>query len=399
MVAPAARPDAMRRHNLALILAQVHRDGALTRAELTARLGLSRSTIGALVTDLVDLGLVQESVPTGGTRAGRPSHVVGPHADGPFVVAVDVDVTHITCAAVGLGGVLLERQVIAFDSPPAPDEAARQIVAAVPELARQGGLVGAPVCVGVSVPGTVDRHTGTVGFAPNLGWRDAAFGSMLTDLASPHIPVVVGNDADLAALAEHSRGAARGHDDVVFLMGRIGVGAGIIVNGEPLRGYRGHAGEIGHNVVDPSGPECHCGKHGCLETYVGDHALLALAGRANSPTDFESGVVITAAREGDERACNAVRTVARSLGQVLGGLVNAFNPELILLGGTFAEILDIARPDVETTLAEHAFNGPGENVVVARAGLAHDSALVGASEIAFAQLLADPLGGRALAAR
>ena len=77
MVAPAARPDAMRRHNLALILAQVHRDGALTRAELTARLGLSRSTIGALVADLVDLGLVQESVPTGGTRAGRPSHVVG----------------------------------------------------------------------------------------------------------------------------------------------------------------------------------------------------------------------------------------------------------------------------------------------------------------------------------
>src|ERR1700761_1914821 len=87
MVAPAARPDAMRRHNLALILAQVHRDGALTRAELTSRLGLSRSTIGALVTALVDLGLVQESVPSGGTRAGRPSHVVGPHADGPFVVA------------------------------------------------------------------------------------------------------------------------------------------------------------------------------------------------------------------------------------------------------------------------------------------------------------------------
>ena len=115
MVAPAARPDAMRRHNLALILAQVHRDGALTRAELTARLGLSRSTIGALVADLVDLGLVQESVPTRRHARRPPSHVVGPHPDGPFVVAVDVDVTHMTCAAVGLGGALLARQVVEFD--------------------------------------------------------------------------------------------------------------------------------------------------------------------------------------------------------------------------------------------------------------------------------------------
>jgi predicted NBD/HSP70 family sugar kinase len=305
----------------------------------------------------------------------------------------------MTCAAVGLGGALLARQVVEFAVPPAPDDVARQIVATGPELARLAGLSGVPVCVGVSVPGTVDRHTGTVGFAPNLGWRDAAFGSMLADLASPHTPVVVGNDADLAALAEHSRGSARGHDDVVFLMGRIGVGAGIIVNGEPLRGYRGHAGEIGHNVVDPSGPPCHCGKHGCLETFVGDHALLSLAGRPDVHPDIECREVIEAARSGDERAGAAVRTVARSLGQVLGSLVNSLNPELILLGGTFGEVLDVARAEVEGALASHVFNGPGEQVVLARAGLAQDSALIGAAEIAFAQLLADPLGGRALAAR
>ena len=90
----------------------------LTRAELTARLGLSRSTIGALVADLAELGLVEESVPSGGTRAGRPSHVVGPHPRGPFVVAVDVDVTHMVAAAVGLGGTLLARHVAEFEQPP-----------------------------------------------------------------------------------------------------------------------------------------------------------------------------------------------------------------------------------------------------------------------------------------
>lgn len=389
----------MRRHNLALILGEVHRDGALTRAELTARLGLSRSTIGALVTDLAELGLVTESVPSGGTRAGRPSHVVGPSPDGPFVVAVDVDVTHLTCAAVGLGGGLLARRVVEFDAPPSPEEVAGQVVESIPGLAQLGGLSGPPVCIGVSVPGTVDRRNGTVGFAPNLGWRDAKFGALLTDLASPHVPVVVGNDADLAVLAEHSRGIARGRDDVVYLMGRTGVGAGIIVNGVPLRGFEGHAGEIGHNVVDSSGPPCHCGKYGCLETFVGDHALIDLAGREHGPGDHESLAVFAAAREGDERALAAVRTVARSLGQVLGNLVNMLNPEIILLGGTFADVLDMARPELEAALQNHVFTGPGEQVALFRPGLGEDSALIGAAEVAFAQLIDDPLGGRVLAAR
>lgn len=390
----------MRRHNLALMLAQVHRNGPVTRAELTARLGLSRSTIGALVNDLVELGLVEEVVPSGGTaRAGRPSHVVGPHVGGPFVVAVDVDVTHLTSAAVGIGGALLARHVVEFDQPPGPDEVARQILGSVPVLSRIAHLSAVPVCIGVSVPGTVDRHNGTVGFAPNLGWRDAAFGAMLTDLASPHVPVVVGNDADLAVLAEHSRGNARGRDDVVYLMGRTGVGAGIIVNGAPLRGHDGHAGEIGHNVVDSSGPVCHCGKQGCLETLVGDQALLTLAGRTERHGDRDSLDVIAAARSGDELAARAVRTLAGSLGQVLGSLVNTFNPEVIVLGGTFTEILDLARPEIEAGLADHVFNGPGEQVELSGPGLGQDSALIGAAEIAFAQLIADPLSGRALAAR
>jgi predicted NBD/HSP70 family sugar kinase len=390
----------MRRHNLALVLAQVHRDGALTRAELTTRLGLSRSTIGALVADLADLGLVEESVPSGGTRAGRPSHVVGPHPTGPFVVAVDVDVPHITTAAIGLGGALLARHVINADSdhPGTPERVAQQIVDSVPRLCELAGLDAPPVCIGVSVPGTVDRHHGTVGFAPNLGWRDAEFGKMLTALAPTHTPVMVGNDADLAVFAEHSRGSGRGCDDVVFLMGRTGVGAGIIVNGAPLRGHDGHAGEIGHNVVDSSGPKCHCGKRGCLETYVGDNALLGMAGRRRRH-DNDALLVFAAAREGQERAVASVRKVAASLGRAIAGLVNTLNPERVLLGGSFAEVLDVAGDDVQAALDNYVLDAPGETVLLSPPGLGRDSALIGAAEVAFAQLLSDPLGGRALAAR
>jgi predicted NBD/HSP70 family sugar kinase len=400
MASPAARPDAMRRHNLALILSQVHRDGALTRAELTARLGLSRSTIGALVADLADLGLVQESVPSGGTRAGRPSHVVGPHPHGPFVVAVDIDVTQVTAAAVGLGGELLARHVIPIASAEgaAPDQVAHLILDSVGPLQDLAGLSDAPVSIGVSVPGTVDRHNGTVGLAPNLGWRDSPFGAILTELASPHVPVVVGNDADLAILAEHSRGNARGCNDAVFLIGRTGVGAGIIVNGVPLRGHDGHAGEIGHTVVDLSGPRCHCGKRGCLETYVGDSALLSLAGRRRRG-DNDAALVFRAAREGQSRAAEAVRTVAASLGRAIAGLVNTLNPERVLLGGSFADVLDAAREDVEAALDDYVLDAPGETVLLCKPGLGTDSALLGAAEVAFAELLADPLRGGMLAAR
>jgi predicted NBD/HSP70 family sugar kinase len=389
---PAARPDAIRRHNLGLLLSQVHLDGALTRAELTQRLGLSRSTIGALVADLTDLGLVEESVPSGGARAGRPSHVVGPHPDAPYAIAVDVDIAHVTVAAVGIGGRVLERLDVPLDpAPAAPQVVARHIVESLPKLHMAVGGTGCPVGIGVSIPGTVDRRTGTVGFAPNLQWRNEKFGAMLAELASPALPVTIGNDADFSVLAEHTRGSGRGFDDVVFVIGRVGVGAGIIVNGSPLRGHDGHAGEIGHNVVDVSGPRCHCGKRGCLETLIGESALLKLAGRRQAPTAARVQAVIADAQAGQERAAAAVRAVAESLGRGLATMVNLLNPQRVILGGSLADVLAFAHAEVSKALDSYAMDAPGQTVQLCQPALGVDSALLGAAEVAFARLMADPL--------
>lgn len=387
----AARPDGIRRHNLALILRHVHRDGALTRAELTQRLGVSRSTVGALVSDLASLGLVEESVPSGGARVGRPSHVVGPHLAGPFVVGVDVDVTHVASASVCIGGVVLERRSIPT-GPPSPEEAADLVADAVAGLGRDSGrrVLG----VGVSVPGTIVKRTRTVGVAPNLEWRDVPLGDLLSERFGPDLPVAVGNDADLSLLAELSRGTARGCDDVVYLIGRTGVGAGIIVNGAPLLGRDGRPGELGHNVVDSNGPECHCGKRGCLETFIGDAALLRLAGRDVPLTDENVAAVFVDAQHGDAGALEAVRTVARWLGQALGSLVNTLNPQRVILGGSLSRVLEIARPEIEHALALYAFD-PGHPVELAQPRFGVDSALLGAAELAFAELLDDPFHGAA----
>ncbi|MGN6607334.1 MAG: ROK family protein [Jatrophihabitans sp.] len=394
---PAARPDAIRRHNLSLVLDHIHRDGALTRAELTQRLTVSRSTIGALVTDLVDLGLVTESVPSGNDRAGRPSHVVRPAPDGPYVLAVDLDVTGVSAAAVGIGGAVLARRSAEWSKqgPPTPKRAVAVIARLLAEV--QQAHTGRAVGIGVSVPGTVDHDTGVVSNAPNLDWHAVPFGPMLSSRAPIDLPVHLGNDADLGVLAEHRRGNGRGVDELVLIMGRVGVGAGIMVDGKLLHGRYGRAGEIGHNIVDGRGPRCHCGRRGCLETYVGDAALLDLAGRAGPPTTPAVATLFNDARGGNKQAMTAVRKVAASLGHGIAALVNTIDPQRVILAGSSTHVLDIAHDELLGGLRRNVF-GEGPDVELAPPALGADLALVGAAEIAFGSLLTDPVGAvRALA--
>jgi predicted NBD/HSP70 family sugar kinase len=384
------RPDDIRQHNLSLVLNHLHRDGALTRAELTQRLHLSRSTVGALVGDLAQLGLVEEVVPSGGERVGRPSHVVAPHVHGPYAVGVDIDIAHVTVAAIGLGGSISAREVIPTDQAVTPDRLVRLVAEAVPRLRLAGGSAGRICGLGISVPGTVDLSSGRIGVAPNLGWEDVPLGDMLQTVAPADTPVVVGNDADLALLAEHQRGNARDCDDVVFLIGRIGVGAGIIINGIPVHGRDGYAGEIGHNVLDPSGPLCHCGKRGCIETFLGESALLELAGRPLPRTDEKMARLFADARAGDPGAMRAMELVAEPLGRAIANLINTLNPERVILGGSMGDVLELVRPEVEAAVTRYTFGSAAAGVVLTPPALGPDSALVGAGEVAFTALLADP---------
>lgn len=390
--APAARPDAIRRHNLSLLLGEVHRHGELTRAELTKRLRLSRSTIGALVADLAEAGLLEERVPTGGERAGRPSHLVGPRANGPYSIAVDIDITHVTTAAVGIGGAVLARHVVHTDPAPSPPKAvARQVVTALDALRGQVPAGSWPVGIGVSVPGSVARSGGTVEFAPNLDWRHERFGEILARAAPAGLPVHVGNDANLAVLAEHLRGNARDTDDVIYLIGRAGVGAGIVVNGTLLSGHDGYAGEVGHNVVDPAGPQCHCGKRGCVETYIGDNALLELAGRRPDPNGDPVNGVFTDAAGGDQVALKAVRAVADALGRAIASLVNVLNPQRVVLGGSLAHVYALAAADITQSVQHHVFTSSPKTVELCASAFGEDASLRGAAELVFARVLEDPL--------
>lgn len=387
----AARPETIRRHNLHVVLAELHHHGPLSRAELTQNLGLNRSTIGGLVADLTEGGLVTEHAPGTRAGAGRPSHVVAPRLDGPYALAVDIAVRHVEVAAVALGGRVLARHTAALPEHAHPDDA---IVAAalgaktVAELVPPGSW---PAGVGVSVAGTVRRRDERVLVAPNLHWSDIDLVGRLRAELHVDLPIRIGNDANLGVLAEHIRGVARGIDDVVYLLVRVGVGAGILSDGAPLRGVSGLAGEIGHVIIDPHGPACYCGNRGCFESMIGERALFARAGFTGVADADGIAQVARAAESGDVKAQAAIDHVCRWLAVGLAGVSHMVNPQLIVIGGSLGTLVGTRCAQVQTSLDELMGTAPGEPARVCVGLLGEDAPLLGAAEIAFADLLEDPM--------
>lgn len=389
----------MRRGNVASLLRQVHVHGPTSRSRLTSLLSLNRSTIGDLTAELAAAGLVREEpggpdnrAGVGGAAAssGRPSYVVVPETERVQAIAVDIGVTHLSVARVGLGGHLLSRRDLSpRTGPRRPRDVVRTIGRVTRELLAEMPADAACVGAGAAVPGMVRVTDGLVRQVPNLGWSDVPLG---TELARElEMPVAVGNDADLGGLAEHVRGAAAGCDDVVYLAGHSGLGAGVFTSGRPLVGRQGYAGEVGHLMVNPAGRRCRCGAHGCWETEVGEERLFELAGRPADGGLAAVREVVAAASEGDRRAAAAVEQVATWLGRGTACVVNVFNPEVVILGGALLEVYAAAQPTVRAAFEDSALAAPREGVRLVPPAFGPDSALVGAAELAFAPLLADPL--------
>jgi predicted NBD/HSP70 family sugar kinase len=383
--------DDVRRHNLGTILTEVHRHGYRSRALLTAEMGLNRSTIGDLVAELAEAGLVLERSASAQGRAGRPSLEVVPVPEGAYVLAVDLGVRHLAVARVGLGGDLLDRVDVDSGRDWSDLDVTVEAIARTCGQLRDEAPAGSRcVGVGLSVPGVVREDDGLLRFAPNLGWIDLPLGARLGERLD--LPAVIANDADLGALAEHWRGVAVGFDHVVVMSGEIGIGGGILVEGRPLRGRGGYAGEIGHLRVNPDGRPCRCGSSGCLETEIGVDALLKAAGR---PAD--SGVrayrdVLARAAAGEPESAGAAARVARWLGVGIGMIVNTFNPDIVVMGGMIGELFSATAEIVEDMAARCSLVAPREQVRLAASALDPDAQIIGAAELAFGPLLEDPIG-------
>jgi predicted NBD/HSP70 family sugar kinase len=317
--------------------------------------------------------------------------VVEPAGDRMFVLALDVGAHRLAAARIGLCGQVFDRRELVQS--PADYDVGRtlgrvgRLTAALLAAAPEGSSC---LGVGVGICGVVRHDDGLVRFAPNLGWVDVPFGRLVADLPPGDLPVTVGNDADLGAIAEHVRGAAVGADNVVYIACEVGVGGGLILDGVPLAGAGGYGGEVGHMVVNPRGRRCRCGARGCWETEIGEDAILLAAGlEPGNGTGVAR--VIEAAAAGDRRSRAALHRVGGWLGIGVANLVNLFNPEVVVFGGVLRQVLPEVEREVRRAL-ELALTAPCEQVRLVTPALGADSVILGAAEAALQRLLDDPIG-------
>jgi predicted NBD/HSP70 family sugar kinase len=341
LLRPSAKslPEHARGHNRSLVLQTLYRSGILSRADLARSTGLTRVTISDLVADLMDENLVVEVGQRDGSRPGKPATMLDINRGGFQIIGIDLsDYAVFRGAVLSLDGVVLRRAEVPLDGATGT-EATAKVVTLAAELVAAASL---PLLgIGVGSPGVVDL-AGTVLKAPNLGWPSGGTGEPLqaTLAATTGLPVIVANDANAAALAEHSFGSAL--SDMMLIKVGHGVGAGLIIGGTALFGSRFAAGEIGHVVVGTDdGAACACGKVGCLETWLAAPRLDAALAATSDPAERTA----------------ILRRAGERLGIALAPVVGALDLAEIVLSGP-VELLDgpLAEAAIETlrsrTMAE-----------------------------------------------
>jgi predicted NBD/HSP70 family sugar kinase len=388
-----ASPESVRRHNLSLLLRHLHQSGALSRSEIGGTLGMTRSTIGELVADLRARGLVEEGDPARLGAPGRPSLVARPNPEGAAAITAEIAVNSLSAAVVGLGGRILHRARVTHQPRRlAVDQTIEDIgklilsaQASIPSGCWVSGL-------GIAVAGVVRRADGFVHFAPNLGWRDVPFGRLVADRLGSSLPVTIANEADLGALAEHTWGAGVGVHHLVYVSSEVGVGGGLVIDGRPLVGAAGCAGEVGHFQVNPLGDRCRCGAIGCWETEIGGPAILRRVGIVEKNYKPEAVTrLLRKAAWGDPVALAAVDDVGRWLGTGLAGLVNVFNPQRVVLGGWLATMWPMVERTVDAELRARVMAPSKElDELIRPTQLGADGPLLGAAELALNRVLDEP---------
>jgi predicted NBD/HSP70 family sugar kinase len=406
---PKARQASLREHNLALVARGVF--GAAeppSRAAVAVATGLTRATVGSLVDQLVAGRVVAELAPAPG-QVGRPAVPLVPATRTVVGLGLEVNVDYVGVRALDLSGATVSERIESAPGGAPADFSGSdpvRVLARVGDLARD--VVAEVEAEGMRVagtrlalPGLVDARAGFLQVAPNLGWESRAPVPLLGPLPAS---AEIANEANLAGLAQLPFGqfAASGHDGTTFVhvSGDVGIGAAIVLDGELYLGRHGWAGEIGHVVVDPSGPRCRCGATGCLEQLAGKDAILRGLGLDAPGTTRHDGAAsdglapvldaLVAGGETGERARAVVGRAGKALGTALSTLVNLLDLDTVLLGGVYATLAEDLRPTLEAELRTRVLASPWERIAVRAAPVSGYAALTGGARAVLRDLVQAP---------
>lgn len=362
----------VREINLSLVMKHLHEHAPVSRANLAEIIGLNKSTVSSLVTELTEHNFVSE-IGIDNTGIGRPSRLLTLNPQAGFIVSaqLNVDSISVICTNFAADVLWLTHENC---KPQSPQQIILEQLTALLRQAIQMGQTFQPdksrlLGLALGLPGLVDQTSGTLLFAPNLGWQDVPISKILTSALGQNLAdfIFVENEANMAALGEYVFGAARGFHQVLYLSAiGEGLGGAFVNNGQLFRGKSGFAGEFGHMTMDANGELCRCGNRGCWETQVSQSAIFRHVRKA-----IESGqssileedlqgdtlmipMVVDAATHGDSVALKAWEQVGHHLGIGIAALVNAYNPDLVVLGGMLSSGSPFMLPAIDAELHQRA---------------------------------------------
>lgn len=370
------------------------RDGrARSRAELAELTGIGRSTVSQRVGLLLEQSLLRE-VGEGTSTGGRPPMLLEFNAGAGVVLAADLGATHSRLAVTDLAGEALAQLAADIDIARGPDEVLGWVEARFRELLDEADAAPADVAaVGVGVPGPVEFAAGRTVNPPIMpGWDGVPITEPLK--AAFGAPVLVDNDVNIMAMGEHWA-HWRHVDDLLFVKMGTGIGCGIVAGGNIHRGAQGAAGDIGHIRVSGTEALCRCGNEGCLEAIAGGAALAEQLRAIDVPATGARDVV-ELVRAGDPHASRLVRGAGRALGEVLAGVINFFNPAVIVLGGDLANAHEQVFAGVREIAYQRSTALATRHLDFGRSHLGDDAGITGAAVMAIEHVMSPEAVDQAL---
>jgi predicted NBD/HSP70 family sugar kinase len=372
-----------RNHNSRLVLRVIYEDEAISRADIARKTGLTRTTVSAVVNELIEQGLIEETG-AGQSSGGRLPILLRVVHESHCVAALSFEDTQIVGALVDMRGGIQRRVSVPLQGY-RPEDLPGYLTQLLDDLTADPAphILG----IGLSMPGIVDPVRGMVRRAVNFGLVDAPLRQLLQD--QYRLPVYLDNAARLTALAEYMFGDGAASGNLVVISIGVGVGAGIVLNGALFSGDGFGAGEIGHVVVADNGIRCNCGNVGCLETVASVPAIVRAARRlatdpssrlrslASAAAAIDFNTFCRALEEGDDGVAGIVTEVGRYLGIAVAHIVGLLNVERIVLTGAIAALGPPLLEAVKTSLARHALAPLAAMTTVELVPERHDAVLLG----------------------
>jgi glucokinase-like ROK family protein len=384
-------------------------ESPISRARLSQKTKLNKTTVSDLVKELNEHGFVRE-IGTQSSGAGRPGTLLTLNPSVGYIVSCEIAVDYLEVLVTDFAPNVIWQIKEPTAIGASQSEVLERMLTLLREAVEKGKVASHKLLgIAVGVPGMVDQASGTILFAPNLKWRNVPLLPFL-EQESFGAPIFVDNEANMAALGEHFFGAGQEYSEILYLSGNIGLGGGFLSDGHLRRGANGVAAEYGHMTMDPNGELCNCGNYGCWETMVSQVGLFKKitdaiqSGERSLLTEKIQGqwerlsveLVVEAAQAGDQVAIRALEEIGHSLGIGIASLLNALNPEVVVLGGILSIASDFLFPVVNEEIQKRALPWNRETVKIIRAAHGSDAAVKGGIATVYQSVLSQATPERSL---